>query len=130
MTSRWFMAVMVRGSFVDGELDEDRMGDKLYRLVSGADAETAYARALELGEEAVDTYTDDDGKAVSMEFLGLADLTEIGALELRDGAEVYSELIPKKPSDLVAEKEELTVFEPEFDDSDEDSDSKGGFVEQ
>ena len=120
------MAVMVRGSFVDGELDEDRMGDKLYRLVSGADAEAAYTRALELGEEAVDTYTDDDGKPVSMEFLGLADLTEIGSLELRDGAEVYSELIPKKPSDLVAEKEELTVFEPEFDDSDDDSDSRDG----
>jgi len=129
MTSRWFMAVMVRGSFVDGELDEDRMGDKLYRLVSGADAEAAYARALELGEAADETYTDDDGTEVSLQFLGLADLNEIGPLELRDGAEVYSQLIPKRPSDVVARKEELTVFEPDLDESDDKSE-EGRFVER
>ena len=124
MATKWFMAVLVRGSKVDGELDEDRMGDLLYRLVSATDAEGAYARALEIGGAATETYTDDDGTVVSLEFLGLADLTEIGALELQDGAEVYSQLIPKKPSGMVAQKEELTVFESalevEEDDSGED----------
>ena len=124
MATKWFMAVLVRGSKVDGELDEDRMGDMLYRLVSAADAEGAYTRALEIGAAATETYTDDDGTVVSLEFLGLADLTEIGALELQDGAEVYSQLIPKKPSAMVAQKEELTVFESalevEGDDSGED----------
>lgn len=115
------MAVMVRGTFVDGELDEGRMGDMLYRLVSAPDAEAAYARALELGAEASETYPNDEGKVLTLEFLGLADLTEIGPLELHDGAEVYSQLIPKKPSGVVAQKEELTVFEPEFDDRDDDS---------
>jgi hypothetical protein len=121
MATTWFMAVLVRGSMVDGELDEDRMGDMLYRLVSAADAEGAYARALEIGAAATETYTDDDGTVVSLEFLGLADLTEIGPLELQDGAEVYGQLIPKKPSGMVAQKEELTVFESALEVEDDDS---------
>lgn len=115
------MAVLVRGSRVDGQWDEDRMGDMLYRLVSASDAEGAYARALELGRSTSDTYTDDDGKVVSLEFLGLADLTEIGALELQDGAEVYSQLIQKNPSEMVAQKEELTLFESALEVGDDDS---------
>ena len=45
----WYMAVLVRGSFVDGTLDEERLGDKLFRLIEAPDAEMAYRRAVELG---------------------------------------------------------------------------------
>jgi uncharacterized protein DUF4288 len=114
MATKWFMAILIRGSEVDGSLDEQRIADKLYRLVRAADAEEAYRRALELGPSCAETYTDDDGTLVNLNFLGLADLTEIAAPEIGDGTEVYSQLI-SKPAEYVKEKEQLTVFEPTFE---------------
>jgi hypothetical protein len=119
----WFMAVIVRGAHVDGILDDERIGDLLYRLVEATDAEQAYARALELGRATVDEYDDEDGKRVTLGFLGLADLTEIGPGPLAHGTEVYSQLLHNKPSEMVVgEKEELTVFEPEDEEREDDSD--------
>jgi hypothetical protein len=116
----WYMAVLVRGAHVNGALDDDRLGDLLYRLVEATDAEGAYERALELGEKAREIYDDEDGTTVTLGFLGLADLTEIGVGELGHGTEVYSQLLPRNPLEMVVEKEELTVFEA--DEEDEDSD--------
>lgn len=110
----WFMAVIVRGAHVDGTLDDERIGDMLYRLVEATDADGAYERAVELGRAAVDEYDDEDGTRVTLAFLGLADLTEIGPGPLEHGTEVYSQMLHNKPSEMVvANKEELTVFEPE-----------------
>lgn len=111
--NRWFTAVLVRGSFVDGSLDDRRMGDLLYRLIEAAAPDEAYERALEVGRSATDAFTDQDGKAVSLEFLGLADLIELPAGPLAHGAEVYSQLLSEKPSESVVARDELTVFEPE-----------------
>ena len=119
----WFMAVIVRGAHVDGILDDERIGDLLYRLVEATDAEQAYARALELGRATVDEYDDEDGTRVTLASLGLADLTEIGPGPLAHGTEVYSQLLHNKPSEMVVgEKEELTVFEPEDEEREDDSD--------
>ena len=110
----WYMAVLVRGAHVDGVLQDDRLGDMLYRLVEASDAEGAYQRALELGRAAVDEYDDEDGTRVTLSFLGLADLNEIGPGPLGHGTEVYSQLLHEKPSEMVVtNKEELTLFEPE-----------------
>jgi hypothetical protein len=115
----WFTAVLVRGAHVDGALDDERLGDMLYRLIEAPDAESAYAQAYQLGAAAQDDYTDEDGAAVTLRFLGLADLIELpgppGA-----GAEVYSQLIPRQPSEMLVEKEELTVFEPAGDEEELD----------
>ena len=107
----WYMAVLVRGSLVDGRLDEERLGDKLFKLVEAPDAETAYRRAVELGEASKDDYTDDEGNTVTLGFTGLADLKEISSPRVGDGVEVYSELIDKNPSESAVSKERLTVFE-------------------
>jgi hypothetical protein len=120
----WFMAVIVRGAHVDGTLDDERLGDLLYRLVEATDADGAYERALELGRAGVDEYDDEEGTHVTLAFLGLADLTEIGPGPLGHGSEVYSQLLHDKPSEMVAAKEELTVFEPE-DTEDDDADGGG-----
>jgi hypothetical protein len=109
----WYMAVIVRGSFVDGELDEARLGDSLFKLVEAPNVESAYQRAIQLGEASADDYTDDDGQTIRLQFLGLGDLREVTAAAIGDGTEVYSELIPTKPSRRVVEKEHLTVFEPD-----------------
>ena len=119
----WYMAVLVRGAHVDGVLQDDRLGDMLYRLVEASDAEGAYQRALELGRAAVDEYDDEDGTHVTLAFLGLADLTEIGPGPLEHGTEVYSQLLHEKPSEMVVtNKEELTLFEPEDEAADDDLD--------
>jgi hypothetical protein len=116
----WFMAVLVRGAHVNDVLDEDRLGDMLYCLVEAEDPEAAYEEALELGRQASDTYEDEDGTSVTLSFLGLADLTEIAAEALGHGTEVYSQLIPKKPQEMVVAREELTIFETDEDADDGD----------
>jgi hypothetical protein len=118
----WYMAVLVRGARVRGVLDEERLGDMLYCLVEADDAEGAHERALALGAEASDTYEDEDGTTVTLAFLGLADLTEIDAETLGHGVEVFSQLVPEKPSEMVVPKAELSVFATgEDDDLDEDA---------
>ncbi|HKD16691.1 MAG TPA: DUF4288 domain-containing protein [Thermoanaerobaculia bacterium] len=122
----WFMAVIVRGAHVDGTLDDERIGDLLYRLVEASDAEAAYQRALALGRAAVDEYDDEDGTHVTLGFLGLADLTEIGPGPLEHGTEVYSQLLHDKPSEMAVEtKEDLTIFEPEEPEGNADEDGAG-----
>ena len=120
----WYMAVLVRGAHVNGILDDERLGDMLYCLVESDDAQGAHEQALAIGQEASDTYEDEDGTTVTIAFLGLADLTEIAADAIGHGTEVYSQLIPKKPSEMVVPKEELTVFETDEDAlEDEEGDS-------
>ncbi len=110
----WFLAILVRGSHVEGHLDEDRVGDKLFRLIEASDAHEAYEKAMALGPTLRDEYTDTDGVATTLEFLGLADLRTIAEAEIRDGSEVYSELFAGKPLDQVVVREQLTVFTPEM----------------
>lgn len=118
----WYMAVLVRGAHVNGVLDDERLGDLLYCLVDATDAEGAHTRALSLGEASRDEYEDEDGTKVTLAFLGLADLTEIGPGALVHGSEVYSQILPKDPLEMVVPKEELTVFESD-DEEDEDVDA-------
>ena len=120
----WYTAVLVRGAHVDGVLDEDRLGDMLYKLIQAPDAESAYARACALGTTAKDGYKDRDGAAVTFEFIGLADLMELPGPPGPD-AEVYSQLIAKRPSRMLVKKSELTVFEQDVDDADIWADGEG-----
>jgi uncharacterized protein DUF4288 len=108
----WFMAVIVRGSFTEHGYDSQRMGDLLFKLVEAPDAETAHARAVALGEAARDTYQDEEGADVTLQYLGLADLMEITAGQPAHGVEVYSEAIDTKPMDRVVDKGALTAFAP------------------
>jgi len=108
----WYMAVIVRGSFTEAGLDREHMGDLLYKLVEAPDAEAAFAKAVALGEAAVDTYNDEEGAEMSLRYLGLADLMELTASQPGDGVEVYSQAVNAKPWERVRAKEALTVFQP------------------
>lgn len=108
----WFLAVIVRGSFTEHGYDSQRMGDLLFKLIEAPDAEAAHALAVELGEGARDTYPDEEGADVTLQYLGLADLMEIPGGPPAHGVEVYSEAIDNKPKNRVMEKEALTVFTP------------------
>ena len=107
----WYLAVVVRGSFTEHGYDSQLMGDLLYKLVEAPDAETAHARAVELGAAARDTYQNEEGADVTLQYLGLTDLMEI-IVQPAHGVEVYSEAIATRPMDRVLEKEALTAFAP------------------
>jgi hypothetical protein len=109
----WFVAVVIRGTFVDDSLHEDRLADKLFKLIEAADAEAAYQKALELIDSSAwdEPLTDDDGTDAELRAMGLADLREIDAAQLVDGVEVYAEVTSEPSKKLAAEKGMLTVFE-------------------
>jgi Domain of unknown function (DUF4288) len=109
----WYLALLVRGSSIDGVPDSDAMGDILYRVIEATDAEGAYTRALEQGNTCGETLTDLEGRTVTMTFIGLADIVAIGSPVLENGVEVYSQLIEKEPGERVVLKEQLTVFAPD-----------------
>jgi hypothetical protein len=111
----WFVAVVVRGTFVNDSLHEDRLADKLFKLIEAPDAESAYQKALGLIDDSAwdETFTDDDGTAAEMRAMGLADLRAIDAAQLTDGVELYAEAASKPSNLVVTEKGQLTVFEPE-----------------
>ena len=106
----WYMAVLVRGAHVDGVLDDELLGDKLYCLIEAATRRAPTSRRSRSARKQDDTYEDEDGVSVTVAFIGLADLTEIAA-ETLEQVEVYSQLIPKNPAEMVVTREELTVFE-------------------
>ena len=108
----WYLALLVRGSSIDGVPDSEAIGDILYRVIEATDAEGAYTRALEQGDACGETVTDLDGRTVTMTFIGLADIVAIDSPTLENGVEVYSQLIEKEPGERVVLKEQLTVFAP------------------
>ena len=82
----------------------------MYRLVRAASNEEAYQRALELGRQEAHSYSNDEGRTVTWECLGLHDLREIDDVELVDGTDVYSRIVRKEPALYVVAKEQLSCF--------------------
>lgn len=121
----WYMAVLVRGSFAGDELDSDRLGDLLYRLIHAADPESACDRATALGATLIDTYQE-EGETLTLRYLGLADLAEVTAEDLVDGVEVYNALIDRHPIDRVVEKTRLRVFETDENPVDDEGEVEPG----
>lgn len=107
---RWFVAVLVVRSRVDGGAAETGLLDLQFRLIHATDAESAYIRALELGQQAAQSYRNADGNDVTWEFIGLNDLREVDDESLSDGTEVYSQLARDDEKNAVVPKEKLSVF--------------------
>ena len=126
----WYIADIVRGTYVNDSRDKRRLADRLFCLVEAPDAEAAYQKALALVESSRcdETYTDEDGTSVEMRAMGLRDLREITAPALGDGVALYSEWISGDPAlEIATEKEQLTVFvPPDASDPDADENMKEG----
>jgi hypothetical protein len=106
----WYSAVLVVRARVGDEWPDDSLIDHQVRLIQAVDPEAAYVRALALGPSAAHSYANADGVRVSWEFVGLADLDEIQAVDLEDGIEVYSWPGRGRAEDIVLPKEKLAVF--------------------
>jgi hypothetical protein len=89
-TERWYIAVLVVASQVDGDSAESLL-DLQLRLIRAVDDEQAYQRAIEIGEQATHSYSNADGAVVSWRCLGLNDLRALLEQELAHGVEVFSQ---------------------------------------
>lgn len=110
---KWYLAVLVVASRVDDQGDHAPLIDLQYKLISAADTEAAYLRALQLGAEERLDYENDAGDRVYWEFAGLHDLYEIESEDLRDGVEVYYHMEKTDPQEWVRSKEDLLAFSAE-----------------
>ncbi len=105
----WYLAILVVASRVEGDPSATPLVDRQYKLIRAPHAEDAYRRALELGAAESHDYEVEAGRCF-WEFVGLFDLIEIDAEDLRDGVEVYYEMQRADPRDFVTAKEQLRVF--------------------
>lgn len=121
METNWFLADLVMEHRVEGEpRNVVRLNT---RLVEADGPDEAWERALELGREAEMDYTNTDGRAVTVRFRGLRELQAIED-DLEHGAELtWSERsnVPEVVlQDLLAEKQELDVFQEAWDVADDE----------
>jgi hypothetical protein len=111
MKDKWYVTKLI----LQCRVNDDRVGpwtcDEQVRVLRAKDDDTAYEKALRLGREAEDSYQNVHGETVSWEFVGLANLDELGSPSIRDGTEITSRLFTEEePARLVRQKERLVVY--------------------
>jgi hypothetical protein len=109
--TRWFYATILIKIVVEGDPRNVMHANTV--LVEARDAEEAYARALELGEEENRDDVNPLGKRVTFTFVGLSELDEIGPV-LDHGTEIFfTEKVGLSDDEIakrVCSKEELCSF--------------------
>lgn len=107
----WYIVELIEQISVTG--DPRLVVHRNMRLIRADSPDAAYTKALALGREDETTYTNPAGQQVSIEFLGLADLSVIYD-PLEDGAELaYSQHIVgsrQESEQFVRSRNDLTVF--------------------
>lgn len=110
---RWFYATHIVKIAVEGDPRSVVHANTV--LVQAMDAEDAHARALELGREASTEYLNPLGKRVTITFVGLSELDEIGPT-LEHGTEIcFTEKVGLSDDEIakrVCPKNELNAFRP------------------
>jgi hypothetical protein len=109
--SQWYYATLIVKIVVEGDARTVMHANTV--LVAAENAEDAYGRALQLGlvhnREDINT----QGKRVSISFVGLSELDEIGS-ELGHGTELFfSEAVGQADEDIASEvcaKKDLWIF--------------------
>lgn len=110
MAEKWYIALLVFASEIEGVENYKPLSDIQYRLIRSSEPEDAYTSALKLGEREVHSYKNEKGEVVKWQFIGLRDLRELDEGEIGHGLEVYSEMKRSNPKDEVVPKDQLSVF--------------------
>src|SRR5918992_1503013 len=71
MRSRWYLAILVVSSKIDGHASPESAVDLQYHLIRAEDHEEAYERAIAIGREQATSYRNVDGQAVKWDCFGL-----------------------------------------------------------
>jgi hypothetical protein len=109
---QWYVAVLIVQCRVEGHNEGLKLVDEQIKVLTAPDIETAYAKAVKLGQSEECSYDNVYGEQVYWEFVGLADLRYLESDRPEDGAEILSHLSRKKdPTRLVKSKDQLTIFE-------------------
>lgn len=107
----WYIAELIERISVAG--DPRLVVHRNMHLIRADSPDAAYTKALALGSESETTYVNPAGQQVSIEFLGLADLSVIYE-PLEDGAELaYTRYIVgsrQESEQFVRNRNNLTVF--------------------
>jgi hypothetical protein len=111
--ARWYLADIILEHIIEG--DPRNLIHINMHLIEAESPEQAHEKALALGQDSEDEYTNTDGRGVRVVFRGLRGLDVIhDALE--DGAELaYSEMVGVPEEQLcewITPKEQLSVFAP------------------
>jgi hypothetical protein len=111
--ARWYLADIILEHIVEG--DSRNLVHINMHLIEAESPEQAHEKALALGSDSEDEYTNTDGRRVRVAFRGLRGLNVIhDALE--DGAELaYSEMVGVSEEQLrgwITPMEQLDVFAP------------------
>jgi hypothetical protein len=109
---QWYVAILIVQCRVEGHSSRLKLVDEQIKVLAAPDIDTAYAKAVKLGQSEECSYVNVYGEQVYWEFVGLADLRYLGSDRPEDGVEILSNLSRKKdPTRLVKPKDQLTVFE-------------------
>lgn len=111
--AKWYLAEIVEEFAISGERDNIVHTNTV--LVRADSPEEAYDRAVQLGRDGEDMYTNPDGKQIRVSYRGLRDLNVIHG-DLEHGTElIYGKRVGMSEAELaqwVSSKDELGVFKP------------------
>ncbi len=107
---KWYVAEIIVQCRIQGKSEDPSEYDRQIKVLRAADHESAYQRALALGQAENHSYENLEGGTVHWEFVGLANLAELLDNEIEDGTEIYSWLQRGDPKAEVRSKQDLHVF--------------------
>ena len=111
--ARWYLAEIVEEFTIED--DSDNVVHTNMVLIEADSPENAYLRANEIGSQSETTYTNTDGKRVTVAFRGLRSLNVIHDELAHGTALIYSRrdgMTREELDQWVRTKEELGVFAP------------------
>ena len=104
----WYALRLILKCTVGNQIS-DFLCDEQVRLIEASNAEEAYTKALQLGQEEECEYLNSEQQKVKWTFEGLFDLDCIDSLE--DGVEITSKRFIAQSSDnLIVSKDQLSIF--------------------
>lgn len=111
MKQMWYVATLIMRCKVGDHKAESWTYDEQIRLIRAPDEDTAYDKAAQMGKNEEHVYENVYGERVAWEFVGLADLAELGSQSIHDGTEIRSRMFKGgDPMSMVVPKEKLSVY--------------------
>jgi len=109
---RWYLATITMVVTIEGQL-EKVIHKNLHLIQAGSD-DSAYNKAVELGNDSETSYLNSKDQLVDLSFHGLDELEETTELDIYDGVELrfeeFEDVSSEQLNDYISHKTELSVF--------------------
>ena len=111
MAEKWYVATLLLRCKVGDQDVGPWTVEEQVRLLNASSHDSAYERAIHLGELENQSYANSSGETVYWEFIGLADLADLDTEAIYDGIEIKSRYIKStNPTELALRREDLLVY--------------------